>query len=96
MLTTKALLLISHGLKNISYFVCFVGWFFCFVFFFCLITRLFVFRAKGGLREASAMCESGTRGGAFYRPHALAHDSLFALALRFPLLALKTNKKLSP
>ena len=37
MLTTKALLLISHGLKNISYFVCFVGWFFlfvCFVFFF--------------------------------------------------------------
>ena len=48
------------------------------------------------MREASAMCESGARGGAFYRPHALAHDSLFALALRFPLLALKTKKKIKP
>ena len=48
------------------------------------------------MREASFMCESGARGGAFYRPHALAHDSLFVLALRFPLLALKTKKTLSP
>lgn len=47
------------------------------------------------MREASAMCESGARGGAFYRPHALAHDSLFALALRFPLLALK-RKNIEP
>ena len=71
-----------------SYFVCL----FCLF----LFDNSFVFRARGGMREASAMCESGARGGAFYRPHALAHDSLFALALRFPLLALKTKKKLSP
>ena len=79
-----------------SYFVCFVDWFFClFVLsFFCLIIRLFVFRARGGMREASAMCESVARGGAFLST--TCFGALFALALRSPLLALKTNKKLSP
>ena len=80
MLTTKALLLISHGLKNISYFVCFVGWFFC-----LFVLSFFLFF---GLKEACvrrAPCASQALEEEHFIDHMLWHMTHF---LRLPCVSL--------